>query len=104
VPFSIELVLIAVSVLYYSELSASHLVNMSTQSKAAAVPAEPPVPFVVPEGIKIEHRPGPITGRPMFKVSGFEMPFQSSEEIAVQVFQRLKAAYTNGFFTAGSRK
>jgi len=40
----------------------------------------------------------------MFKVSGFEMPFQSSEEIAVQVFQRLKAAYTNGFFTAGSRK
>lgn len=76
---------------------------MASNAKAA-VPVAEQLPFVVPEGIDLEYRPGPITGKPMYKVVGFNMPFMGSEESAVQVYQRLSAAYQNGFFNAAARK
>ena len=72
-------------------------------SAKASVPAPEPVPFVVPEGIDLEYRAGPITGKPMYKVVGFNMPFMGSEQSAVEVYQRLSTAYQNGFFNAAAR-
>lgn len=61
--------------------------------------------FTVPDGIILERRTGPVSGQPLYRVEGFEMPYQSSEEAAVQVYLRLKAAYANGYFTGnGHRK
>jgi hypothetical protein len=76
---------------------------MASPAKSS-VPAPEPQPFVVPEGIDLEYRPGPITGKPMYRVVGFNMPFMGSEETAVQVYQRLKTAYQSGFFNPSSRK
>lgn len=73
-------------------------------SAKVSVPAPEPVPFVVPEGIDLEYRAGPITGKPMYKVVGFNMPFMGSEQSAVEVYQRLSAAYQTGFFNAAARK
>jgi hypothetical protein len=76
---------------------------MASREKSSA-PLPEPVPFVVPEGIDIECRSGKITGQPMYKVVGFNMPFMGSEEAAFQVYQRLNTAYQNGFFNAAARK
>lgn len=73
-------------------------------SAKAPVPVAEQLPFVVPEGIDLEYRSGPITGKPMYKVVGFNMPFMGSEEAAVQVYQRLSTAYQNNFFNAAARK
>ena len=73
-------------------------------STKATVPAPEPVPFVVPEGINVEYRAGPITGKPMYKVVGFEMPYMGSEQAAVEVYQRLTAAFQSRLFSAASRK
>lgn len=76
---------------------------MASTSKTQAAAPEPQ-PFVVPAGIDLEYRAGAITGKPMYRVVGFNMPFMGSEEAAVQVFQRLNSAYQNGFFNAALRK
>jgi len=76
---------------------------MASREKASAPVAEP-IPFVVPDGVDIECRAGKITGQPIYKVVGFNMPFMGSEEAAVQVYQRLNTAYQNGFFNAAARK
>ena len=78
---------------------------MAAQPKNTAPTPETPQPFVVPDGIKIEHRLGPVTGKHMYKVAGFEMPYAGSEEAAVQLYQRLKHAFETGYFTGnGTRK
>ncbi|WP_157657814.1 hypothetical protein [Burkholderia ubonensis] len=78
---------------------------MAAQSKNIAPTPETPQPFVVPEGLTIEHRLGPVTGKHMYKVAGFEMPYAGSEEAAVQLYQRLKHAYETGYFNStGTRK
>lgn len=61
-------------------------------------------PFVIPEGITLEYRAGPVTGKPMYRVQGFNMPYMGTEQAAVQVYDRLKSAYEKGFFNAASRK
>lgn len=71
---------------------------MASNAKSAA-PIAAPAPFVVPDGIDVECRAGAITGQPMYRVVGFNMPFMGTEEGAVQVYQRLNTAYRNGFFT-----
>lgn len=76
---------------------------MATSPKNST-PAPEPVPFVIPEGITVEYRAGPITGRPMYKVAGFNMPYMGSEQSAVEVYQRLMAAYSSSFFNAAARK
>lgn len=76
---------------------------MASREKASA-PAPDPVPFIVPDGIDIECRPGKITGQPMYKVVGFNMPFMGSAESAYQVYQRLSTAYQTGFFNPSARK
>lgn len=76
---------------------------MASTQKAPLSVAEP-VPFVVPDGIDLEFRSGPITGKPMYKVVGFNMPFMGTEESAVHVYQRLRAAYQTGFFNPAVRK
>jgi len=73
-------------------------------AKTPAPAPEAAQPFVVPDGITLEYRAGPVTGKPMYRVAGFNMPYMGSEEAAVQVFQRLSTAYQNGFFNAASRK
>lgn len=69
---------------------------MATPEKSVQPDAKPP--FIVPEGIELQMMNGPISGKPMYKVSGFEMPFMGSEEEAVRVYQRLKHAYETGYF------
>lgn len=69
---------------------------MATQEKTALPEAKPL--FIVPEGIELQMQSGPLSGKPMYKVAGFEMPFMGSEEEAVRVFQRLKHAYETGYF------
>jgi hypothetical protein len=73
-------------------------------SAKTSVPAPEPVPFVVPEGIDMECRSGKITGQPMYKVVGFNMPYMGSAESAYQVYQRLSTAYQTGFFNPAARK
>lgn len=76
---------------------------MAAQSKNTPVATEPPIPFVVPEGLRVEHRLGPVTGKHMYKIAGFEMPYEGTAEGAVKLYQRLKQAYETGYFN-GNRK
>ncbi|KVP17210.1 hypothetical protein WJ84_02710 [Burkholderia ubonensis] len=59
---------------------------------------------MVPEGIKIQHKIGPVTGKHMYKVAGFEMPYEGSEEAAVKLYQRLKQAYESGYFVSNGKR
>lgn len=74
---------------------------MATQEKT---PAHEKPPFIVPDGVTFEYRSGPLSGKPMFKVSGFEMPYQGTEEEAVRVYLRLNQAYSSGYFAGNPAK
>lgn len=58
------------------------------------------VPFTVPDGIEIQSSNGAISGKPQYRVAGFEMPWVSTPEIAVGVYERLKKANESGYFAA----
>lgn len=74
-------------------------------SQTRATPEAPEArPMVIPEGVTLEHRIGPLTGQPLYRVAGFEMPWTSSEAQAVEVYGRLKEAYDSGYFSAASKK
>jgi hypothetical protein len=78
---------------------------MPSVKPTAPTPETPTVPFVVPEGLQIEHRIGPVTGQHMYKVVGFEMPYEGSPERAVDLYKRLKHAFESGYFVQnGNRK
>lgn len=78
---------------------------MASSSKVAfPAPSTAAEPFVVPEGLRIEHKIGPVTGQHMYKVAGFEMPYTGSQEDAVKVYQRLKHAYETGYFVSNGKR
>lgn len=72
---------------------------MATPAPVAATPE-----YVVPDGIDLQQTSGKVTGRPMFKVRGFEMPWAGTEQEAVGLHSRLKAAFENGYYCGGSNK
>lgn len=76
---------------------------MASNAKPQPPNTEPAPPFVIPDGITVEYRAGPVTGKPMFRVAGAEMPYMGSEEAAVGVYQRLHAAAQTRFFTAARK-
>jgi hypothetical protein len=46
---------------------------------------------VVPDGIQLEHKFGAVTGKPMWRVVGFNMPYEGSPEGAVKLYEQQKA-------------
>lgn len=72
---------------------------MSVQDKSSD-----PEEFIIPAGIEIKQIYGSVTRQPLFKVDGFEMPYMSSPEDAVRVYQSLKHAYETGYFNGSSVK
>lgn len=71
---------------------------------ATPAPVAAPPDYVVPEGIDLQQSCGKVTGRPMFKVIGFEMPWAGSEQEAVELHSRLKSAFENGYYCGGTAK
>lgn len=76
---------------------------MATPAPAPAPAAATPE-FVVPEGIDLQYQTGKVTGKPMYRVVGFEMPWAGTEQAAVELYQRLTAAYGNGYFAGSAKK
>jgi len=72
-----------------------------TAAPASETTAEP---FVVPEGIQLEHKFGAVTGKPMWRVVNFNMPYAGSPEEAVKLYRNLHQAFTSGYFTASSKR
>jgi hypothetical protein len=80
---------------------------MPSPKTVAPAPAleTPAEPYAVPEGIQLEHKFGAVTGKPMWRVVGFNMPYDGSPEGAVKLYERLKHAYETGYFVQnGHRK
>ena len=61
-------------------------------------------PFIIPDGLDIQSIIGPLSGKTLYKVRGFEMPFMGSAEDAVRVYQRLKHAYETGYYAGNHSK
>lgn len=72
--------------------------NLSAELKQA------PDELVIPEGVVITQTYGKITGQPLFKVDGFEMPLMSSPAEALRVYSSLKQAYESGYFNGSTVK
>jgi hypothetical protein len=72
-----------------------------TAAPASETTAEP---FVVPEGIQLEHKFGAVTGKPMWRVANFNMPYAGSPEEAVLLYRTLDAAYRNGYFVQSGKR
>jgi hypothetical protein len=74
------------------------------QPAKQTVAEQEPQPFVVPAGLQIEHKLGPVTGNHMYKVAGFEMPYEGTVEGAVKLYERLKHAYETGYFVGNGNR
>jgi hypothetical protein len=74
-------------------------------SKTDAPPTETPAePYVVPDGIQLEHKFGPVTGKPMWRVVNFNMPYAGSPEEAVRLYRTLFTAFTTGYFRSNPNR
>lgn len=82
-----------------------HITRVNIMAKEdKTTPPEPRAPFVIPEGITMLSCIGPLSGKPLFKVKDFEMPYQGSEEDAISLYQRLKHAYETGYYSGSHAK
>lgn len=71
---------------------------MTKNTTAASATPMPDAPPPMPEGAELVTTTGKLTGTPLYKVSGFEMPWASSEREAIRVYDTLRHAYANGYF------
>lgn len=60
--------------------------------------------FEVPEGIDLEESSGRLSGKPLFRVRAFNMPWQGSPEAAVRVYSALHKANESGYFNTAALK
>jgi len=77
---------------------------MASSKTTTPTPDTPAEPYVVPDGIQLEHKFGAVTGKPMWKVAGFNMPYEGSPEGAVKLHNVLRTAYENGYFVSNGKR
>jgi hypothetical protein len=77
---------------------------MASSKTTTPAPDTPAEPFVVPDGIQLEHKFGAVTGKPMWRVVNFNMPYAGSPEEAVRLYRTLDTAYRDGYFVQNGKR
>jgi hypothetical protein len=77
---------------------------MASSKATTPAPETPTEPFVVPDDIQLEHKFGAVTGKPMWRVVNFNMPYAGSPEEAVRLYRTLFTAFTTGYFRSNPNR